>query len=81
MSDVSLDSIRLLNRKQVAEALGRAPDTLDSWVRKGVFPAPLQAAPGAPKQWRFTVVMAWLEKRSRSRYVPPTPRGKLQNQN
>jgi predicted DNA-binding transcriptional regulator AlpA len=71
------NSIKLLSRKEVAAAVGRSGDTLDQWVRKGLFPAPLQACPGAPKQWRFTTVMAWVEKRARSRYVPPSPRGQL----
>ena len=77
MAEVNLDAIKLLTLRQVAEALGRSPDTIDSWVRKGTFPAPLQALPGAPKQWRFTTVMAWIEKRARARYVPPTKRGQL----
>ena len=81
MSDDKLDAIKLLTLRQVAEALGRSPTTIDDWCRKGLFPLPLQAAPGAPKQWRYSVVMAWIEKRSRARYSPPSPRGRLkQNQ-
>jgi predicted DNA-binding transcriptional regulator AlpA len=80
MSEVNLDAIKLLSRKDVARALGRSTDTLDSWVRRGVFPAPLQAAPGAPKQWRYTVVLAWIEKRQRSRYQPPSKRGQLKQE-
>jgi predicted DNA-binding transcriptional regulator AlpA len=80
--ETTLNAIKLLSRRQVAEALGRSPDTINQWVRKGLFPAPLQTAPGAPKAWRYTVVMAWIEKRSRARYVPPSKRGQLkQNQN
>jgi predicted DNA-binding transcriptional regulator AlpA len=81
MSEVNLDAVKLLSRRQVAEALGRSPDTLDAWVRKGLFPAPLQAAPGAPKQWRYKTVMTWLEKRSRARYVAPAKRGQLKRGN
>jgi predicted DNA-binding transcriptional regulator AlpA len=76
----ALDAIKLINRRQVAEAVGRSPDTIDTWVRKGAFPSPLQALPGAPKQWRLSVVRAWIEKRSRARYVPPTKRGRLKQE-
>ena len=82
MSDDKLAEIKLLTLRQVAEALGRAPDTINSWVRRGLFPSPLQALPGARKQWRLSTVQAWLAKRSRARYSPPSPRGRLkQNQN
>lgn len=81
MSEPAFDEIRLLKLRQVAEVLGVAPDTINGWVRRGHFPRPIQARPGTPKMWRFTVVRDWLEKRQRSRYVPPTPRGQLkQNQ-
>jgi predicted DNA-binding transcriptional regulator AlpA len=75
--EVNLNSLKLLNRRQVAEALGRTPDTLDDWVAKGLFPAPIQAFAGAPKQWRWTVVQSWIEKRSRACYRPPAKRGRL----
>ena len=75
-----IDEIRLLDRRQVAEALGRSPDTLDFWVRQGKFPTPIQAYPGAKKQWRLAVVKAWLTKRERARYRPPTPRGRLKQE-
>ena len=76
-NDDPLDAIRLLDRRQVAEAVGRSGDTLDDWVRKGRFPPPLQARQGAPKQWRVATVRAWIEKRQRARYVAPTKRGAL----
>jgi predicted DNA-binding transcriptional regulator AlpA len=72
-----INEIKLLTRRQVAEVIGRTPDTLDFWVKQGFFPAPMQAFPGAPKAWRFAVVRDWIEKRQRSRYRPPTPRGQL----
>jgi predicted DNA-binding transcriptional regulator AlpA len=77
MKESNLDEVRLLNRRQVAEAVGRSPDTLDEWVRKGLFPSPMQARAGAPKQWPYRQVVAWIEKRRRARYVPPTRRGRL----
>ncbi len=77
MPKPDLDAIRLLDRRQVAEAVGRSPDTLDHWVRKGLFPPPLQAGAGARKQWRYATVLAWIEKRQRTRYRPPTRRGRL----
>lgn len=72
-----LDEIRLLDRRQVAEALGITGDTLDDWVRAKAFPAPIQCVSGGPKKWRFAVVRAWLEKRARARYQPPSARGSL----
>jgi predicted DNA-binding transcriptional regulator AlpA len=81
MSKTDLDEIRLVNLRQVAEAVGRSPDTINHWVPKGLFPAPMQAFPGAPKQWRYSTVQAWIEKRSRARYKAPTPRGQLKRGN
>jgi predicted DNA-binding transcriptional regulator AlpA len=77
MAEIDLDDIRLLGRKQVAEALGVAAETLDDWVRARAFPSPIQARPGAPKKWPFKTVKDWIEKRKRARYVPPTRRGRL----
>ena len=76
-AQVNFDEIRLLDRRQVAEAVGRSPDTLDGWVRDGLFPPPLQARPGGPKQWKLTTVRDWIAKRQRSRYQPPARRGRL----
>src|SRR4051812_158921 len=81
MPEADLDKITLLNRRQVAEALGRSAETLDQWCKDGSFPKPIQARPGAPKQWQMSVVVAWLEKRKRSRYVPPAKRGSLMRGN
>jgi predicted DNA-binding transcriptional regulator AlpA len=72
-----LDEIRLLDRKTVADALGVAAETLDEWVRAKSFPQPIQCVSGGPKRWRFAVIKAWIEKRQRSRYVPPKARGAL----
>ena len=77
MSKPDLDEIKLLDLRQVADAVGRSEDTLDHWIRLRLFPAPIQARPGAKRQWRLSVVKAWIEKRSRARYQPPKPRGKL----
>lgn len=77
MSAEALDEIKLLKLRQVAEVIAVAPDTINGWVRRGLFPRPIQSRPGAPKMWRFTTVKAWVEKRQRARYQPPTPRGEL----
>jgi predicted DNA-binding transcriptional regulator AlpA len=73
----ALDAIKLLSLKQVAAAVGRSPDTINQWCREGFFPKPLQARPGAPKQWRMKTVADWIEKRARARYTPPSPRGAI----
>jgi predicted DNA-binding transcriptional regulator AlpA len=72
-----LDSITLLDRGQVAKAIGRSPDTLDEWVAAGKFPRPIQAIDGGRKQWPLAQVKAWIAKRQRSRYQPRSPRGAL----
>ena len=76
MSD-SFDEIRLLNREQVAAAIGCSPYTLDERVARGTFPKPMQAIAGGRKLWRFTTVAAWISKRERARYVKPVKRGRL----
>jgi predicted DNA-binding transcriptional regulator AlpA len=73
----TIDDVRLLDLKQVATVVGRSADTINHWVRIGKFPRPMQAVPGAKKQWRYHQVAAWIEKRARARYVKPTPRGRL----
>jgi predicted DNA-binding transcriptional regulator AlpA len=72
-----LDDIRLLDARQVADALGRSVDTLNAWVAARQFPAPIQAYPGAKKQWTLAVVKAWIEQRRRARYRARSPRGAL----
>ena len=77
MSEINLDEIRLLDLRQVAELVGRSTDTIDHWVRLKIFPPPLQARAGAKKQWQAGTVKAWIAKRQRARYSPPTRRGQL----
>jgi hypothetical protein len=67
----------MMSRREVAAAVNRAPETVDDWIAKGLFPRWLQAVPGGPKEQLTSVVRAWLLKRQRARYVPPKPRGRL----
>ena len=75
--DSTLDSIRLINLKQVADVANASTDTVNGWVRGKLFPPPIQARPGGRKLWKLSVVKAWVERRARARYVPPKPRGRL----
>jgi len=75
--DDMIEQIGLIDLRQVAQLVGRSAWTVNAWVRDGKFPPPIQAFPGAKKQWRVAAIKAWLEKRQRARYRPPTPRGHL----
>jgi predicted DNA-binding transcriptional regulator AlpA len=77
MTKIDLDEVRLLTLRQVAELLGRSADTINQWTKLGTFPKPIQSRPGAPKQWTLATVKAWIEKRQRARYSPPSRRGQL----
>ena len=66
----TINDIRLLDRRLVAEAVGRSPD--DMILRSARASFPIQAYPGAKNQWRLAVVKAWLTKRERARDRPPT---------
>jgi predicted DNA-binding transcriptional regulator AlpA len=72
-----IEDITLVDLKEVAQAVGRSPATVKNWAAAGIFPKPLQATPRGKMQWRLTTIKAWLDKRQRRRYVPPTARGAL----
>lgn len=77
MDQDKLDDIRLIDAHAVAYLIGRSLWTIDHWIRIGKFPRPIQARPGAKRQWKFATVRAWVEKRSHAKYRPPAPRGLL----
>ena len=80
MSDEKLDAIKLLTLRQVAEALGRSPTTIDDWCRKGLFPAPLQAVP--VRLSSGVTPSSTGSKNEAGRVTRRPPRGQLkQNQN
>lgn len=72
-----LDSVRLLTRAEVAQVLNISTATLDDYVKRQVFPRPIQHVAGGRKMWKFVTVRDWIDRRSRSRYSPPKARGAL----
>ena len=54
----------ILNRKQLADAMGVTPPTIDRWVRDG---CPVKARPGRGKPMEFSLpdVVAWWGERER----------------
>jgi predicted DNA-binding transcriptional regulator AlpA len=55
--------------------------TIRRWVREGKFPKPFQLVEGGPDVWFVKDVLAWLEKRKRSRRAPPAHRGAVAQMN
>lgn len=71
----ALARITLLTREQVAKHLGISVWTLDDWVKKSVFPAPLRLSPGHPRKWRLVDVDIWLQRRIKKPADKPALRG------
>lgn len=61
----SIDDITLLDRQQLAKALGYSPWTIDDWVRKGLFPKPMKLGPGRTQKWRLVDVKIWIKRELR----------------
>ena len=61
----ALTGIKLLNRREVADAIGVHADTVKRWVKEGHFPAPRKIGPGrfGKVAWRAIDVRRWLRKR------------------
>jgi predicted DNA-binding transcriptional regulator AlpA len=75
--DEDFDSVTLLTRQQVAGLLGIAISTLDDYVKRRVVPTPIQLTPGGRKMWKLATIKALVDKRARSHYSKPAPRGAL----
>ncbi|OLB74218.1 MAG: hypothetical protein AUI16_15190 [Alphaproteobacteria bacterium 13_2_20CM_2_64_7] len=67
----------VLTKRETAEVLGRAPETIEDWIKRKLFPPWIQQTPGGPKEQLVSVIRAHLQKRRRARYVRPMPRGAL----
>ena len=67
----------VLSRRKTAQAFHRAPETIEDWIAKGLFPPWIQLTPGGPKEQLVSVVRAHLAKRRRARYKARSPRGAL----
>jgi hypothetical protein len=67
----------VISAQETATALNRTVETVQGWIDRGLFPAWIQQAPGAPREQLVSVVAAHLMRARRRRYTPPTPRGAL----
>jgi predicted DNA-binding transcriptional regulator AlpA len=56
MTDGTID--RVIRAKEVAKKIGVTPQTIENWVRAGIFPAPKRI--GRTKYWRESVVDEWV---------------------
>jgi predicted DNA-binding transcriptional regulator AlpA len=69
------DDIRLISFAEACEALNISSWTLDRWIRRGLFPAPIHLTPTSPRQFRVRDIAAHIDKRRRGRRVKQQPRG------
>jgi len=67
----------LIHKREVALAIDVSPETTEEMVKRGQLPRWVQTVDGGPKKQFVRVIRAFLEKRRRARYRPPTPRGAL----
>jgi hypothetical protein len=67
----------VIGAKETATAVNRTVETVDGWIKQGLFPAWIQQAPGAPREQLVSVVAAHLMRTRRRRYVSPSARGAL----
>jgi predicted DNA-binding transcriptional regulator AlpA len=70
-------TVRLLRKRDVAEALGVSVWTLDRWCRARTFPQPIFATDASPAMWRLRDVEGWIDQRRRSRRRKPQRGGQL----
>jgi predicted DNA-binding transcriptional regulator AlpA len=63
-------SISVLRRAEVCEALNISTWSLDRWIRRGLFPAPIFLTPTSNVGvWRLRDIENFLDKRRRARRV------------
>jgi hypothetical protein len=67
----------LISKREVALALDCSPETAEEMVKRRQLPRWVQTVDGGPKKQFVRVIRAFLEKRRRVGYVPPTKRGAL----
>jgi predicted DNA-binding transcriptional regulator AlpA len=61
-------TIRVLKKKEVAEILGRSHNTIERWVRNGIFPQPIRFTP-CSVGWLERDVINWInDKRAANVY-------------
>jgi predicted DNA-binding transcriptional regulator AlpA len=71
------DDVRLMSFAEVCEALGVCKWTLERWIKRGLFPAPIHLTPTSPRMFRVRDIAHHLDKRRRSRRVKQSPRGAI----
>ena len=67
--------VTVLRKSEVAAQLGVTVWTVDNWVKRGTFPAPIYLQPGSPASWRVKDIEAYLEKCKRARRPKRSARG------
>jgi predicted DNA-binding transcriptional regulator AlpA len=72
-----VSEIALVSARTLAKEIEFSVETINDWVRRGIFPKPIVAMPGSPRRWRLRDVEAWIEKRKRARNTKPAARGRL----
>lgn len=60
-----MESTEFWRIKQVSGKVGAASSTIYEWVRKGLFPGPVQLGPRATG-WYAHEVQSWLDSRPRT---------------
>ena len=58
-------TVRLLDRRELAELLGVHPDTTKRWQRDGHLPPPIKVGigRGGKVAWRLSDIRRWLRER------------------
>lgn len=67
MTNTQIVPPRLLRLREVLELVGVSDETLQLWVRKGLFPRPLEIGPRA-RAWRQDEINVWIQTRGRPTY-------------
>lgn len=68
--NLSMHPLKLLNQKEAMRLVGvGSRETLDRWVRRGLFPPPIKVG-GGRLRWVPAEVEAWLEAKKRERGRP-----------
>lgn len=68
--NLPMHSLKLMSQKEAMKLVGiGSRETLDRWVRQGLFPPPIKVG-GGLLRWVPAEVEAWLEAKKRERRRP-----------
>jgi predicted DNA-binding transcriptional regulator AlpA len=61
-------NVGVVDVSEVMQAAGiSSRTTLDTWIKSGKFPQPLQVVAGGRRKWSRAVVMAWIAANTRDK--------------